>query len=102
MERHPDLAVKRIEHLTEIDVTVKANPRDLTNGASFSSMVAADGVEGTSGSSSTLFEVAGKRGGNFGGPMTDPSTARSSIGSGGCCAGGRNGVEERDWTPRRW
>ena len=32
-----------------------------------------------------MFEVAGERGGNFGGQMTDPSTARSSNGSAGCC-----------------
>jgi hypothetical protein len=72
-------------HLTEIDVIAEANllectfktvlssVRDLTNGASFPSMVAGDGVGGTRVGSSTLFEVAGKKGEIDGRPGTDPS-----------------------------
>jgi hypothetical protein len=72
-------------HLMEIDVIAEANllegtfktvlacVRDLTNGASFPSMVAGDRVGGTSDGSLTLFEVAGVKGKNGGRPGTDPS-----------------------------
>jgi len=72
-------------HLTEIDVIAEANllectfkmvlasVKDLTNGVSFPSMVAGDGVGGTRGGSLTLFEVTGKKGEIDGRPGMDPS-----------------------------